>query len=335
MARPQKNGLDYYPQDTTSDRKWKLFKAKYGLAGIGLLTELFKVIYGEGYFYLWDEEAELLFAAENGIQENTLKTMVSYAIEKGIFDRTIFEKYSLLTSKGIQKRFFEACWKRAAVNIFPEIMLIDPKKPEYSRSIIEEKSLADYMIEERSENEVFSDSKTMVSDSETYVLDSETGVSDIIYSQSKVKKSKGKEINIAPTAAAEPKADLTSKIESLPAIADCQTDQELYKSVQARFLDKQLNNRFSNYAKEGKAIKELIKKAKGRNPSDPGLFLEGMISRFEQMREDDDWYRKQPFVPSALNAAGIFDRVLTEAENLWREEQQRHELDYEDEEIIF
>ncbi len=122
--------------DTDWDRKMKLFKAKYKLEGIGLITELFKTIYSEGYYYPWDEESKILFADEHNIEEDRLSEMVDFAIEKGIFDNGIYSKYRILTSSGIQKRYLNSCLKRNQVAFCKEYLLIEPQIPDWSKTEI-------------------------------------------------------------------------------------------------------------------------------------------------------------------------------------------------------
>ena len=92
-------------------------------------------------------------------------------------------------------------------------------------------------------------------------------------------------------------------------------DTNLYHKIERIFLAEQLNNIFTNYGKEGKAINELIEKARARDPCNPDIFILGMINCFKELQESDKlFFGKQPFLPSALNAGGIFDRVLSEAQ---------------------
>ena len=63
------------------------------------------------------------------------------------------------------------------------------------------------------------------------------------------------------------------------------------------------------------------------------IFLIGMIQMFERLRNQEGFYRKQPFLPSALNSSGIWDRVLNEAQLIWVEGQTLKDM--EEEEILF
>lgn len=90
-------------------------------------------------------------------------------------------------------------------------------------------------------------------------------------------------------------------------------DAILYNSIKDIFLKEQPGNTFKNWGKEGKAIKQLIADAKARSPDDPSVFVFGMIATFKKLREEDKFFGGQPFTPSALNASGIYDRVMNHA----------------------
>jgi len=58
MARPIKEGLDYFELDCHLGKKVRLIQAEFGLKGLGLVVLLWSEIYGEkGYYMSWDEES--------------------------------------------------------------------------------------------------------------------------------------------------------------------------------------------------------------------------------------------------------------------------------------
>lgn len=156
MAR-KKIGLDYFPVDVSWDQSVKIFKAKYGLKGIGFLLSIWQSIYTEGYFVAWGEDEQLLFSSENGLTESETMEMVSFSADKGIFDKHTFDEHRILTSKGIQKRYLEACTKRSEVVFQKEYLLINPKLPSSSRVAITIESFTESesgdMESERAEKE--------------------------------------------------------------------------------------------------------------------------------------------------------------------------------------
>lgn len=132
MARPFKTGLDYFELDCHLDEKIKLIQAEFGLKGFAVVVLLFKEIYGgEGYYMSWDNERLLLLASENGIESgdtNLIKEVVRACIRRGIFSAEIFEKYQILTSKGIQKRYFRAVARRGKIEAKKEYLLVKVDK---------------------------------------------------------------------------------------------------------------------------------------------------------------------------------------------------------------
>lgn len=124
MARPLKQGLDYFPFDTELDTKFKLIEAEFGLTGFAIVVKLLQMIYGGfGYYGEWSTEVALLFSQSCG-GGKVVSEIVRAAVKRGIFDKGMFEKYGILTSKGIQKRYFTAVNRRAQTNIKEEYLLV-------------------------------------------------------------------------------------------------------------------------------------------------------------------------------------------------------------------
>lgn len=125
MARPIKAGLDYFPLDCQLDDKFELIEAEYGLTGFGVVVKLFQKIYGQnGYYIEWTSEVALLFAKRIGLGGSVVSEIVEASIRRGIFDRQLFERYSILTSSGIQKRYLEAVSRRKSCEIKKEYLLV-------------------------------------------------------------------------------------------------------------------------------------------------------------------------------------------------------------------
>ncbi len=125
MARPLKNGVDYFPLDTVLDTKFELIEAEYGLTGFAVVVKLFQKIYREnGYYCEWTKEVALLFSKQICEGINVVSEIVSASVKRGIFDKGLYEKYGILTSSGIQKRYFEAVSRRARVEFKKEYLLV-------------------------------------------------------------------------------------------------------------------------------------------------------------------------------------------------------------------
>ncbi|WP_293969759.1 DUF4373 domain-containing protein [uncultured Ruminococcus sp.] len=133
MARPAKVGLDYFPLDCVLDDKIELIEAEFGLTGFAVVVKLFQKIYGEqGYYCEWTKEVALLFARKCGVGGNVVSEIVASALKRGIFNNDLFNRYEILTSRGIQKRYFEAVSRRKQIEVKNEYLLI--KVAQYSKN---------------------------------------------------------------------------------------------------------------------------------------------------------------------------------------------------------
>ena len=121
-----KSGIDYFPLDVTLDAKFELIEAEFGLTGFGVVVHLLQEIYGKaGYYIEWTEEVALLFARKVGLGGSVVSEIVEASVRRGMFDKEKYDKYRVLTSRGIQKRYFEAVSRRKVLKVDYNILLID------------------------------------------------------------------------------------------------------------------------------------------------------------------------------------------------------------------
>lgn len=120
-----KNGIDYLPLDVQLDDKFELIEAQFGLKGFAVVVKLFQKIYGgQGYYCEWTNDIGMLFSRRICENYALVSDIVSASIKRGIFDRNLYDKYSILTSAGIQKRYFEAASRRKKINVKREYLLV-------------------------------------------------------------------------------------------------------------------------------------------------------------------------------------------------------------------
>lgn len=118
-------GLPYFPLDCQLNVKIALIEAEFGLTGFAVIVKLFQRIYGQqGYYCEFTKEVALLFAKEIGLGGNVVSEIVSASVQRGIFDVQLYEKYHILTSCGIQERYFEAVSRRKKVEVKNEYLLL-------------------------------------------------------------------------------------------------------------------------------------------------------------------------------------------------------------------
>lgn len=143
MARPSKQGLDYFPLDIDffNDPKIRHIIAKFGSRGVVVILQLYCRIYRSGYFIEWSEDELRIFAKYDlGLPVPQVKAIIEEALNRSIFDKQLFEKFNILTSGGIQKRYFEASIKRLDINLVFEYVLIKHRKIDTLRGVISEKT---------------------------------------------------------------------------------------------------------------------------------------------------------------------------------------------------
>lgn len=114
MAGKPKPGLDYagwatniFDGDTKIDR---LLDAQ-GWIGFSVYFYLCQMAYKfDGYFYRWSyaDAATTARRMGGGVKSETVKAAVGACLQIGLFDKRLFEENAILTSRGIQRRFYAA-----------------------------------------------------------------------------------------------------------------------------------------------------------------------------------------------------------------------------------
>ena len=85
-------------------------------------------------------------------------------------------------------------------------------------------------------------------------------------------------------------------------------DQELYKATLESFR-KAYKFPLTNLKKEGPAIYGIIEKARGLG--DPVEVIPAILGEFRELKiHGDAFWKSQPFLPSVINAGGIWPRIL-------------------------
>lgn len=137
MARPIKEGLDYFPKDTGTfgDRKIRRLLNEFGTKGYAIYDCILCEIYSDkGYYIKRDSEFDFDISdiLGDGITEALVKQVIEGCFRIGLFNKDLFDKYSVLTSSGIQKRYMLA--KKGVVilesmRVNSEETLVNSEKP--------------------------------------------------------------------------------------------------------------------------------------------------------------------------------------------------------------
>ena len=149
-GRQNKVGLDYFELDCHMDEKIELIEAEYGLKGFAIVVKLYQSIFsGFGYYCEWYPDISVLWARRLGLShggdygsvgsasdegslpgfpKNLINDVVAASIRRNIFSKELFQRYGILTSSGIQKRYLSATSKREKVELKKEYLLISIPK---------------------------------------------------------------------------------------------------------------------------------------------------------------------------------------------------------------
>lgn len=131
MARPQKKGLDYFPFDVDffDDDKITAVFVEFGLKGEIAAIKLLCAIYHNGYFIEWKDSVRIkLLKVLPGVSEDLLEKIVNRLVRWNFFDKGLFDSAGILSSRGIQKRYFAVTRrnKRIASGSLPYLLVDFP-----------------------------------------------------------------------------------------------------------------------------------------------------------------------------------------------------------------
>ena len=129
MARPAKSKLDYFPIYCDHNESIEYLISRFGYEGYGIYISLLKRIYGEhGYYIIWNERSEYIFSNIGSIDTAKTKEIVNCLLDEGVFDREIYEKHSVLTSKEVQENYLYAVSKRKNISIDERFRLVNDEE---------------------------------------------------------------------------------------------------------------------------------------------------------------------------------------------------------------
>lgn len=126
LARPIKRGLDYFPMDVdfSKDIKIRRIINACGNESIYILHVLLASVYrDDGYYLTWNDDIAFLVADEVGTKEGTVNELVNKALQVDFFSKDLYERFGVLTSRGIQNRYIIATKERKIVELKEEYLL--------------------------------------------------------------------------------------------------------------------------------------------------------------------------------------------------------------------
>ena|GEM_PF-6008763 len=303
MGRPLKKGLEYFQVDVhmDADDKIALIDMELGTEGFGALMKILMHIYASDYYHEWSDRELMLFCRAHHVEMHLCRKTVEAALKYEVFNPVLFEEYGVLTSRGIQARYFFGA-KGRIVEVRRELLLLDPAEiipAENLRFADEKRGVSDEEtpenegeIPEKSDETVsaeygeFLDEKRGVSDGETLENEGET---PYIIVQDKIKQDST--LNAREVSVRIPDAD--------------SLEIQIYRLMEAEH-----GALFARQVEQINACCQIVHMARIRG--DPETVAMGMIAAFKRLKERDrKFYAKKPFSPKMLVA--LWDNIWEEA----------------------
>lgn len=129
-GRPPKEGIDYagwavdiFDSDPKID---KLLDAQ-GAAGFLIYFYFCQRAYGsKGYYFSWsyDDSATTARKIGGGVGSDTVRQTVGLCLQIGLFDKRLFDRDSIITSRGIQKRYWQVAKDRTVKSVIENYWLL-------------------------------------------------------------------------------------------------------------------------------------------------------------------------------------------------------------------
>lgn len=138
MARPKREGLDYFPLDVNAglDDEIELVEAEYGLEGFAIFIKLLQKIYKSNYYIMWTEKEKLQFSKRVNVDINRVNVIIMSCLKWGLFNKHLYDTYQILTSRGIQKRFLLAIDRRTSYEFYREYLLLSENEVNAYKNLV-------------------------------------------------------------------------------------------------------------------------------------------------------------------------------------------------------
>lgn len=130
MARPEQTGCPYFPLDCAyyDDRKLKLLRGEFGGKAETVVVRLWCMIYADQGYYVKVDDDDIVLLADSlgrGFEVTYIREVLQGACRRGLFDKTVFANFHVLTSRGAQRRYCEIKRKKKAISVISEYWLLD------------------------------------------------------------------------------------------------------------------------------------------------------------------------------------------------------------------
>lgn len=131
-GRNPRRYLEFFRLDvnTADDSKIEFLEAEYGLIGFAIYIRLLQRVYKEWFFIEYSTKTGKIFAKKNYIGFADFEKILETCLEEGLFSKSLFKKYGVLTSSRIQKNWLHGVAERSKIQIVPDFWLLSKESVE-------------------------------------------------------------------------------------------------------------------------------------------------------------------------------------------------------------
>ena len=132
-GRPPKEGIEFsgWSVDGFEDPKIDRLIDGQGIAGFVVYFFLCQRAYAlHGYYLPWmdDDASSVSRRIGGGVRTKTVQDTVKLCLRIGLFDNMLFERFGILTSKGIQRGFTPVLGRRRNKTVIGEYWLLSQEE---------------------------------------------------------------------------------------------------------------------------------------------------------------------------------------------------------------
>ena len=135
-------GIQYFSLDVNffEDDRIAVIISDYGFEAVAVTLKLFSQIYKNGFYMKWNEKTCKVFTASfrSSFSSEMIDHLVHDLVKELVFEPSLFEKHQILTSKAIQRNYFEAVCRRKNFDVENvEYLLVEIPKSKMNRKNVD------------------------------------------------------------------------------------------------------------------------------------------------------------------------------------------------------
>ena len=130
MARPVKIGFEYFPCDVNlpNDIKVRRLIKRKGGGAVWVYLCALSLIYKGGYYVDFNSDTPFVLSELTGFDEDYVSDVINSCMELDLFSKEVFDRFGVLTSTGIQRRYIAICQSSKRKMILDKYILVSSEE---------------------------------------------------------------------------------------------------------------------------------------------------------------------------------------------------------------